>query len=148
MADFDFIFKPGLWIGEGKVTFSASPEIVRFYTKWTVEAEKNKKIVCQQHVEMEGGESNVYNTFVFSRLQSNAFSVELTSELLGCVQGKGLLDDKTIAWEFRGHPEFEGFEVYELQDNGDFMLHAEYSSIDQIRTIIDGRIWKKGSNSK
>lgn len=143
MDKFDFIFKPGLWIGEGKVTFSASPETVRFYTKWTVEEEKNKMIACQQHVEMEGGESNVYNTFVFSNLLPNSFSVELTSEMLGTAQGKGIIDEKTIAWEFRGHPEFEGFEVYELQDNGDFMLHAEYASIDQIRTIIDGRIWKK-----
>jgi hypothetical protein len=65
--------------------------------------------------------------------------------MLGSVQGKGIIDAKTIAWEFRGHPDFEGFEVYELQENGDFMLHAEYSSLDQIRTIIDGRIWKKAT---
>lgn len=145
MSQFDFIFKPGLWIGQGKVTFSASPETVRFYTKWTIEPEKNQQIVCHQHVEMEGGDSNVYNTFVFSNVLHNAFSIELTNELLGTVQGKGILDGKTLAWEFRGHPEFEGFEVYELQENGDFMLHAEYSSTDQIRTIIDGRIWKKAA---
>lgn len=146
MGNFDFIFKPGLWVGEGKVTFSASPETVRFYTKWTIEKEKDKQIVCQQHVEMEGGDSNVYNTFIFSNLLPTSFSVELVNELLGSVQGKGLIDGKTIAWEFRGHPEFEGFEVYEMQDSGDYMLHAEYSSIDQIRTIIDGRIWKKAVN--
>lgn len=143
MTDHDFIFKPGLWVGEGKVTFSVSPERIRFYTKWTIEKEVNKKITCQQHVEMEGGESHVYNTFTFSNIQSTSFTVDLTSELLGSVTGKGVIDDKTIAWEFRGHPEFEGFEVYELQNNGDFLLHAEYSSIDQIRTIINGRIWKK-----
>ena len=143
MTIHDFIFKPGLWVGEGKVTFSASPERVRFYTKWTIEKEAEDEIVCQQHVEMEGGESNVYNTFVFSNIQKDSFNVELSSEILGSVQGKGLIDKKTIAWEFRDHPEFQGFEVYELQDNGDFMLHAEYSSTDQIRTIIDGRVWKK-----
>lgn len=145
MTNFDFIFKPGLWIGEGKVTFNASPEIIRFYTKWDVGEEKNQQIICRQHVEMEEGESNVYNIYIFSNLLPHSFSVGLESELLGKAQGKGLLDDKIIAWEFRGHPEFEGFEVYELQDNGDFMLHAEYSSIEQIRTIIDGRIWKKES---
>lgn len=143
MAIHDFIFKPGLWVGEGKVTFSASPEHVRFYTKWTIEKEQDGTITCQQHVEMEGGESNVYNTFIFSKILSQSFSLELRSELLGAIQGRGVLDAKTIAWEFRGHPDFEGFEVYELQENGDFMLHAEYSSIDQIRTIIDGRVWKK-----
>jgi hypothetical protein len=139
----DFIFKPGVWVGEGKVTFSASPEHVRFYTKWTIKKENDQVITCQQHVEMEGGESNVYNTFVFSHILPDSFKVELRSELLDIVQGKGVIDKKTIAWEFRNHPEFEGFEVYELQDNGDFMLHAEYTSIDQMRTIIDGRIWKK-----
>lgn len=144
MTHFDFIFKPGMWIGEGKVTFSASPEMIRFYTKWIVEEEKDHQIFCRQNVEMEGGESHVSNAFTFSNLQPNAFSILLESDLLGVVQGKGLLDDKTIAWEFRGHPEFEGFEVYELQENGDFLLHAEYSTMDQIRTIIDGRIWKKG----
>ena len=145
MTTHDFLFKPGLWIGEGKVTFSASPETLRFYTKWTIEEEVDKKIICYQHVEMEGGDSNVFNTFIFSGILPTSFSVELTSEMLGSVQGKGVIDAKTIAWEFRGHPDFEGFEVYELQENGDFMLHAEYSSADQIRTIIDGRIWKKAA---
>jgi hypothetical protein len=143
MVEHEFIFKPGIWVGEGRVTFSASPEKVRFYTKWEIKNKKDKSIVCNQQVEMEGGESNVFNTFIFSEIQSNSFNVELSNELLGNVKGKGVIDAKTIAWEFRGHPEFEGFEVYELQDNGDLMLHAEYSSIDQIRTIIDGRIWKK-----
>lgn len=143
MSTFDFIFKPGIWVGEGKVTFSASPEKVRFYTKWTIEKEVKKTITCQQHVEMEGGESNVYNTFTFSEITPKTFKVELISELLGSVHGTGLIDDKTIAWEFRGHPEFEGFEVYHFQENGDFVLHAEYSSMDQIRTIIDGKVWKK-----
>lgn len=145
MAVHDFIFKPGLWVGEGKVTFSASPDRIRFYTKWTLEKEKESQLIWHQHVELEGGESNVYNTFRFSNIKPDTFAVELNNELLGTVLGKGIIDRKTIAWEFRGHPEFEGFEVYELQDNGDFMLHAEYSSLDQIRTIIDGRIWKKAT---
>lgn len=143
MVIHDFIFKPGLWVGQGKVTFSASPETVRFYTKWTIEEKNAGMIACRQHVEMEGGESNVYNTFTFFDINPSSFIVELNNELLGLIRGKGVIDDKTIAWELRGHPEFEGFEVYELQENGDFMLHAEYCSMDQIRTIIDGRIWKK-----
>jgi hypothetical protein len=145
MTDHDFIFKSGLWVGEGKVTFSASPDRIRFYTKWTQEKEKAPDLFWNQHVELEGGESNVYNTFRFFNVKPNSFEVELNNELLGTVVGKGLIEPKTIAWEFRGHPEFEGFEVYELQENGDFMLHAEYCSLDQIRTIIEGRIWKKSS---
>jgi hypothetical protein len=71
--------------------------------------------------------------------------MELENELLGKVKGAGVIDEKTIAWEFHGTGGLEGFEVYELQDNGDYMMHAEYSSPDQFRTIIDGRIWKKNA---
>lgn len=147
MSAHEFILQPGLWIGEGKVTFSASPERLRFYTKWSIEAQKRGTHSCSQQVEMEGGSDHVNNSFIFSDFHDGSFIVELTSELLGTVMGKGVIDAKTIAWEFRGNPEFEGFEVYELQDNGDYMLHAEYSSSELIRTIIDGRIWRKGKSS-
>lgn len=92
---------------------------------------------------MEGGGGTVYNSFIFSDVHQNTFTVELVSEPLGKVLGKGVMDSKMIAWEFRGNPDFEGFEVYELQDNLDYMMHAEYSSSELARTIIDGRIWKK-----
>ena len=142
----DFIFKSGLWVGEGKVTFSASPNHLRFYTKWSMEEELDGKFKWLQRVELERGESNVYNNFLFFNISETAFSVELSNELLGTVQGKGLINQKTIAWEFKReleHEGFEGFEVYELQENGDFMFHAEYSSDDLMRTIVDGRIWRK-----
>lgn len=146
MTNHEFIFSPGQWIGEGKITFSTSPQHLRFYTKWVVEKKESGVIRCQQHVEMEGGEESVFNAFSFSHFTTNDFRLELTNDLLGSVKGKGVIDDKTLAWEFRGYNDFEGFEVYELQDNGDYMLHAEYASSDQFRTIIDGRIWRKSAS--
>jgi len=71
----DFIFKPGLWVGEGRVTFSASPERLRFYTKWTIEKEIEKTVTSQQRVEMEGGGSNVYNTFILSDMTPVSFFI-------------------------------------------------------------------------
>lgn len=142
MSKHEFIFKPGNWIGEGKITFSASPERLRFYTKWFIEKSESGLIRCQQHVEMEGRDQNVTNSFVFSGFLPESFVVELSSDLMGTMRGKGLVDAKTIAWEFRS-PDFEGFEVYELVENGDYMLHAEYISTEQFRTIVDGRIWQK-----
>lgn len=138
-----FILEPGIWIGEGKIIFSASPESVRFYTKWAIESQNNDLISCKQSVEMQGGMEPVFNHFSFSNVASSRFAVELQNELFGHLKGTGLFDEKTIAWEFRGHPQFEGFEVYELQENGDYMLHAEYASPDMFRTTIDGRIWRK-----
>lgn len=141
-----FIFNPGVWIGEGKITFSTSPENIHFYTKWIIE-DFDKKIgyVCQQQVEMQGVNESVFNNLVFSDVTADAFIVTLENELMGTIFGKGIIDATTIAWEYRQGNDFEGFEVYELQDNGDYMLHAEYSSPDQYRTIIDGRIWQKTS---
>lgn len=140
-----FILAPGAWIGEGKVTFSMSPEIVRFYTKWVTEAVHDGKIACEQRVEKGGGGEDVFNTFTFYNLTPERFTVELSNEELGTVTGSGVIDEKTIAWEFKGNPEFQGFEVYELQENGDYLVHAEYSSTEDYRTIIDGRIWQKAA---
>lgn len=143
MSHHKFIFEKGLWIGEGKVTFSASPEHLRFYTKWRIEEVVPAGIFCWQQVEIQGTEENVFNNFVITNVTPNGFLISLENELMGKINGKGIIDEKTVAWEFRDSAEFEGFEVYELQEGGDYMIHAEYSSPDQYRTIIDGRIWKK-----
>ena len=144
MSNHLFILQPGTWIGEGKIAFSASPESVRFYTKWLIEPEKKGLISCEQQVVMQGSEPNTKTQFRFSNVTPTTFSVELDNDTLGKVYGTGVIDPKTIAWEFHTKAEgLEGFEVYELQENGDYMLHAEYASADQFRTIIDGRIWKK-----
>lgn len=141
-----FIFSPGVWIGEGKITFSTSPESIRFFTKWTIQ-DFDQKVgyLCQQQVEMLGVEESVFNQLTVFDTTAESFAVCLENDLIGKVLGKGVVDQKTIAWEYRQGTDFEGFEVYELQDNGDYMLHAEYSSPDQYRTIIDGRIWKKST---
>ena len=142
----EFIFQPGNWIGEGKVAFSASPETLHFYTKWMIDKANTNGIHTSQIVEIQGTEPSMRNIFVFSDVTPTNFVIVLENEILGKVRGTGVIDDKTIAWEFHGNNGLEGFEVYELQDNGDYMLHAEYtSSPDQFRTVIDGRIWKKNA---
>lgn len=142
-----FIFSQSVWIGEGRITFSTSPERIHFYTKWICERSQEKEgFICQQQVEMQGVDESVFNTLTFTNITENSFTVTLENDLVGSVTGKGVIDVKTIAWEYRTGSDFEGFEVYELQDNGDFMLHAEYSSPDQYRTIVDGRVWEKVSS--
>lgn len=143
-----FLFASGSWVGEGKISFTASKDQLKFYTRWMVRCEREEKnfpekVTCTQDVEMQGAEEHIQNRFVFSQFTDSKFVLELENELIGSVQGTGLFEEKKIAWEFRGHPSFEGFEVYELQENGDYLFHAEYVSPDQFRSIIDGRIWEK-----
>jgi hypothetical protein len=145
MSNHAFIFSPGVWVGEGRITFSTSPEHIRFYTRWSINELVPGAFQANQDVEMEGTNEKLTNSFVFSDVTPTSFGIEIQNQLIGTSQGKGVIDTKTIAWEFRGNSNFEGFEVYELQQDGDYMFHAEYASPDQFRTIIDGRIWKKST---
>ena len=140
-----FIFSSGIWIGEGKITFNTSLEFIKFYTKWEISSENPAFIYAIQKVEMHGVKDHVVNYFNFKDITPTSFTVLLESEAVGSVQGSGVINPTVLAWEIRNPPQFEGFEVYELQENGDYSLHAEYASIDEYRTIIDGLIWKKGS---
>jgi hypothetical protein len=142
MIPHEFILSPGVWIGEGKITFSASPEYIKFYTKWEIKQE-GSILNCIQIVEMQGIDEHVINFLQFSDVTPHSFLVQLENEMMGKVTGTGVIDTTTLAWEFRGQSDFEGFEIYERQENGDYMLHAEYASPDQFRTIVDGLIWKK-----
>jgi hypothetical protein len=143
-----FLFTKGYWIGEGRVTFNASPDILKFYTRWVISPQFSpsksiETVSCFQEVEMQGTEEHIKNQFNLFNVSADAFIIELENDLIGRVSGTGLFDAKKIAWEFKAHPTFEGFEVYELQENGDYLFHAEYVSPDQFRSVIDGRIWLK-----
>lgn len=141
----DFIFTPSLWLGEGKISFSTSPEFLKFYTKWEIKEKTSHIMIATQVVEMQGMEEQIINVFTFKDILFDSFTVFLENNLVGIVAGKGIRDEHTIAWEFRNQSAFEGFEVYEQQENGDYFLHAEYGSPDQFRTIIEGLIWRKGT---
>lgn len=145
MSPHEFIFQPGVWIGEGKITFSASPDEVKFYTRWNSKPFNDEAIETSQEVELHGMDDKVTNYFELTDITSENFLLSLENELVGKAHGKGVIDDHTIAWEIKGSDNFEGYEVYEKQDNGEYLFHAEYTSDDQFRTIIDGRVWKKST---
>ena len=142
MALDDFVFIAGSWLGEGKITFSASSEFIKFYTKWQIVEQRKGVLKATQMVEMHGIEEHVVNTLTFQPTTEGHFIVILENQMVGKIQGKGLRDEQVIAWEFR-EPHFEGFEVYEKQENGDYFFHAEYGSPDQFRTLVEGLIWLK-----
>lgn len=138
-----FIFQSGIWVGEGKITIGLSSGFMKFYTKWEIEKEDSRLITAIQRVELDRGASHLINRFSFACTENQHFFVSLQNESVGNAEGKGLWDEKKLAWEFRDPHVFEGFEVYELQDNGDYFFHAEYGTPDAFKTTVEGLIWKR-----
>lgn len=139
-----FIFKPGTWLGEGKITLSTMEEDLPFFTRWEVFAADNKgRIKSLQEIEISGLSEVMQNQFIFYDITSKGFAIELENQSLGKVVGKGMISDKLIGWEFRlDHLGFEGFEFYEKSDTPDiYLMHAEYATNDDFRTVIHGKIW-------
>jgi hypothetical protein len=145
MSNQDFIFSPGLWLGEGKISFKSSSEFLKFYTKWEIQEKNDGVMAAVQIVEIFGIDEHVINHYTFSDIQAQAFKVTLENDMVGRVTGKGLREERVIAWEFGVEMSSQGFEVYERQELGDYFFHAEYGAPEQYRTLVEGLIWKKGS---
>lgn len=136
-----FIFQPGDWLGTGQVTFSFSPDLLYFRTKWSCMKPDSDTFQCTQTVEIIGGDRMV-NVFTIKLTDKVAFDIVLQNEVLGVFSGRGLLEENLVAWEFRNVGVFEGYEVYEKLHDEEYAMHAEYLSTDGARTKISGKIWK------
>ena len=136
-----FIFTPGDWLGTGQVTFSISPELLYFRTKWSCVEADSETYQCTQTVEIIGGELMV-NVFTIKPKNKESFDIVLQNEVLGVFGGTGILEEDLVAWEFRNEGIFEGYEVYERVQEDEYAMHAEYLSGDGARTQISGKIWK------
>lgn len=140
-----FLLEPKNWLGEGKISLSMSDEELDFYTRWNATAKDPQgEIAAQQEVQIKGMSDVMHNQFVITDLTPTHFIIELENAALGTITGKGIIKDNLIAWEFRDQElGFEGFEFYEKQEDGSYLMRAEYSTPDQYRTTIKGKIWEK-----
>ena len=140
-----FVLTAGVWLGEGVVKLSIADEELKFITRWTVsKPKKNGLILSSQEVQIGGVSEIMKNMFSFSNLTEEAFEVSLENENLGKVTGTGIYRPELLAWEFRNNPlGFEGFELYQLLDDGSYFMHAEYITKEDFRTQIQGKLWKK-----
>jgi hypothetical protein len=140
-----FILKPGNWLGEGKITLSMVEEELPFYTRWNVPPSDKGRIASKQEIQISTLSDMMQNQFVFYDITAKSFAIELENQSLGKVIGKGMINDCLIGWEFRlDHLGFEGFEFYEKSDLPDtYLMHAEYATNDDFRTVIHGKIWLK-----
>jgi hypothetical protein len=150
MNKHNFIFSPSTWLGEGKIQLNMVEEELPFYTKWNI-TQKNSdgKIECIQQIQVKGLSELMHNQLMFFDFSQGNFLIELDNPSIGKVSGKGLISDQMIAWEFRV-PQigFEGFETYEKQPDDSYIMHAEYATADQLRTMIKGKVWQETISKK
>lgn len=141
-----FLLTPSSWLGQGKIQLNMVSEELAFFTRWNAErADGNGRIECLQEIQVKGLSDIMHNEFLIYNLAVNGeFSIDLENQALGKVTGTGLINEKVIAWEFRIEDiGFEGFELYEKQDDNNYLMRAEYATHDQFRTLIQGRLWKQ-----
>ena len=150
MENHPFILKPNQWLGEGKIVLNMVEEELAFFTRWNVANKDTSGLIeCVQEIQVKGLSDVMLNQFLFTNFTADSFAIELENQALGKIVGGGVINDKVIGWEFR-MPElgFEGFEFYERQDDDSYLMHAEYTTSDQFRTLIKGRVWQPIKPSK
>lgn len=145
MNQHSFLFNAGVWLGQGTIQLNMVTEELAFFTRWNIEnKDHSNKIACEQEIQIKGFSDTMRNQFCISNMEHGEFIIDLENQAVGKIQGKGLINDKIIAWEFRiNEIGFEGFEVYEKQEDQSYFLRAEYATADQFRTLIQGRVWQK-----
>lgn len=140
-----FLLTPNAWLGQGKIQLNMVSEELGFFTRWNVDTiDGDGRIECVQEIQVKGLSDVMQNEFFIYNFMHGEFAIDLENPSLGRITGKGLINDKVIAWEFRVEDiGFEGFELYEKQDEKNYLMRAEYATSDQFRTLIQGRIWQQ-----
>lgn len=145
MKEHTFLFESKKWLGEGTIKLSMSDEELRFYTRWNLgKLDPDGRIPAFQEVQISGVDDAMHNQFLITDLTNTHFNIELENAALGRITGKGIIKENLIAWEFRNKEiGFEGFEFYERQEDGSYLMRAEYATPDHFRTIIRAKIWER-----
>ncbi len=143
MFNHSFIFSPGAWVGEGKITLNMVEEDLLFNSNWTVQDRDGMgKVSCAQDILIRGLSDGLRNELTFYDFAAKSFSVDMENQNIGRITGTGVFDEKTIAWEFKNNEmNFEGYESYDLQPDGSYLMRGEYVTSDQLRTQIEAKIW-------
>lgn len=149
MTKHPFLFSPGAWAGEGKITLNMVEEELLFSTTWTIQTKDfSGKIVGVQDIKIQGLSEGMRNELTFYDFQNKNFSIDMENQNVGRIVGSGVFDDTTIAWEFRGNDmHFEGYETYRLQEDGSYLMKGEYVTSDQFRTQIEARVWNQSKGT-
>jgi hypothetical protein len=140
-----FIFTPGFWIGEGMMELSNVEEKIPFIIKWMIPTFKPEDPYLEllQQIQIKGHTDSLNNNFVLKDFQKHHFSIILENDNIGQIAGHGQIKNNWIGWEFKQNLlGFDGFEYYQHQGDGHYIMEAEYSTSDDLRTVMRGKLWK------
>ncbi len=140
----DFILSPSIWIGRGEIQLSNVNKISQYSTRWDFSHKNSLGIIeSSQKIQLKNFAELMHNQLLFFDLASDKFHVQFDHPSMGTVYGKGIITAILIAWEFRSIKlGFEALEFYEKQNDGSYRVYAEYTSLEQTRAIIKGKVWK------
>ena len=140
-----FIFSEGVWLGEGKIYLNMLEEELVFFTRWKVEGkDPDGCIKCTQEIQVKGLSDIMINHFVLSDFSTTSFAILMENHAVGKVDGTGVISSDRLGWEFRVKEiGFEGFEFYEKKSDDLYSVHGEFSTSDDLRTTIRGKIWRQ-----
>ncbi len=137
------MFLPGKWVGEGMIRLNMVEEELIFFTRWNIGVEDSGCIECKQEIEVKGLSDVMVNHFHITNIEPASFSLCMENHAIGKVGGIGVVSESRLGWEFRVKDlGFEGFESYEKQPDDSYIMQGEFSTVDQLRTSIQGKIWK------
>lgn len=123
-------------------------DILNFSMSWTILPEEEGKIYFNQVIAINDIADRMRNNFCVYNMTASEFEIDLENAIVGKVIGKGVISPKVIAWEFRRRDqEFEGYEIYELQENGSYKMRAEFTAGEGLRTHVEGFIDPSSSNT-
>lgn len=137
-----FLLRQGIWLGQGTISIKGVQEKLNYFTRWKVSENDRGVIFCSQEVEIHGSAEKKINHYSFSIPASDRFTLELEGEAFGKVRGKGVINDKVIAWEVLGEDDIcNGFEIFERENSERYKTFAEFGRDDHTGTLIKGSIW-------
>jgi hypothetical protein len=145
MTQHAFLLSPSSWIGQGQIKLNMISEELVFFTRWDIGVpDLAGRVESVQEIQVKGLSDIMHNQFALYDFSSGNFAIDLENQALGKIIGKGVINDKVIAWEFRVEEiGFDGFEFYEKIDDKNYLMRAEYATSDQFRTVIEGKIWQQ-----
>ncbi len=138
------LLSPSLWKGELLAWRVAEEVKTVCYMQWLVLPQNEKgEIACEQKVYFPDKSKSQVNHFVFSKINSQGFSLQVHHPQYGQICGTGLQQEGVLGWELEGvQNQFSGVEIYENLSPTLYLLQGDYQEDFGAYSSMSGRLWR------